>query len=66
MISLKALTKICQLMTNNIIHISSNLKTSQFDIPYYVSDNRKIYKFYKWHPSKKHKTNYSRYLYLVK
>ena len=52
MISLKALTKICQLMTNNIIQISSNLKTSQFDIPYYVSDNRKIYKFYKWHPSK--------------
>ena len=52
MISLKSLTKKCQLLTSNNIQISSIKKTSKFDIPYYVSDNQKIYKFYKWLPSK--------------
>jgi len=52
MISLKSLTKKCQLLTSNNIKISSIKKTSKFDIPYYVSDNQKIYKFYKWLPSK--------------
>ena len=52
MISLKSLTTKCQLLTSNNIQISSIKKTSKFDIPYYVSDNQKIYKFYKWLPSK--------------
>ena len=52
MISLKSLTKKCQLLTSNNIQISSIKKTSKFDIPYYVSNNQKIYRFYKWLPSK--------------
>lgn len=47
-ISLKELTKKCQLITNNKIPIYSEKKTSLYDIPYYVSDNKKIFKFYKW------------------
>ena len=51
-ISLKNLTKKCQELTENKIHITKVKKTSMFDIPYYVSDNLKILKFYKWKPTK--------------
>ena len=50
-ISLKDLTKKCQKLTENKIHITKVKKTSMFDIPYYVSDNLKILKFYKWKPT---------------
>ncbi len=50
-ISLKSLTKKCQELTANKIHITKVKKTSMFDIPYYVSDNLKILKFYKWKPT---------------
>ena len=52
-ISLKDLTKICQKITFNKIKISSNKKTSEYDIPYYVTDNSKVKKIYKWKPQKK-------------
>ena len=51
-ISLKQLTKKCQFITNNKIKIFNDKKTSKFDIPYFVSNNKKIYKAYKWRPKK--------------
>lgn len=51
-ISLKKLTKICQVITNNKVFINKIKKTSKYDIPYYVTDNKKIYKFYNWYPKK--------------
>jgi CDP-paratose 2-epimerase len=50
-ISLKDLTTKCQNFTKNKIKITKIIKTSIFDIPYFVTDNSKIYKFYKWRPS---------------
>lgn len=48
-LSLKELTKMCQKLTNNKIQIQkNNIKTSIYDIPYYISDNKKIYSKYKW------------------
>ena len=51
-ISLKNLTKRCEVLTNNKIKIKKTSRTSIFDIPYYVTDNKKIRKFYNWSPSK--------------
>ncbi len=51
-ISLKDLSKKCEKITKNKIRINKVLKTSSYDIPYYVSDNTKVSKFYKWKPSK--------------
>ncbi len=51
-ISLKNLTIKCQKLTKNVIKLKKIKKTSTFDIPYYVSDNAKIKKFYKWKPKK--------------
>ena len=48
--SLRELTKICQKLTGNKIKISSTKKTSIYDIPYYISDNTKIKRTYKWIP----------------
>ena len=42
--SLKNLTKICEKITGNNIKFKKILKTSNYDIPYYISDNRKISK----------------------
>ena len=47
-ISLKALTKLCQTVTLNNIKIGSKKTTSEYDIPYYVTDNSKVKKIYKW------------------
>ncbi len=44
-ISLKNLTKRCEVLTNNKIRIKKTSRTSIFDIPYYVTDNKKILKF---------------------
>ena len=51
-ISLNQLTLKCQKLTNNNIKIGKVSKTSIFDIPYYVSDNKKVKKMYNWKPSK--------------
>ena len=52
-ISLKNLTKICQKVTSNKMKIYSKKSTSDYDIPYYVTDNSKVKKIYKWHNKKK-------------
>lgn len=52
-LSLKELTKMCQILTDNKIQISkNNIKTSIYDIPYYVSDNKKVYSKYNWRVKK--------------
>ena len=51
-ISLKDLTIKCEKLTKHRIKFKSVSKTSIFDIPYYVSDNTKLKRFYKWKPSK--------------
>jgi ssRNA-specific RNase YbeY (16S rRNA maturation enzyme) len=48
--SLRDLTKICQRLTGNKVKTSSIKKTSIYDIPYYISDNTKIKRTYKWIP----------------
>ena len=50
--SLNDLTLKCQNITGNKIKIGKIKKTSIYDIPYFVSDNRKIFKFYKWKPKR--------------
>ena len=51
-ISLNDLTIKCEKLTKHKIKFKSVTKTSIFDIPYYVSDNNKLKKFYKWKPSR--------------
>lgn len=51
-VSLKNLTVKCENLTKNKIKIGKISKTSIFDIPYYVTDNSKIKKYYKWRPSR--------------
>ena len=51
-ISLRDLTNICQKITSNKIKIFSKKTTSEYDIPYYVTDNSKVKKIYKWRPKK--------------
>ena len=51
-ISLKDLTLKCQKITGNKIRIKKVSKTSIFDIPYFITDNKKIKKFYNWEPLK--------------
>lgn len=50
-LSLKDLTKKCEKLTKNQINFKKIYKTSNFDIPYYVTDNSKINRFYKWKPA---------------
>ena len=52
LISLKNLTIKCQKLTKNEIKIGSNPNTSSFDIPYFVTDNNKVKKIYKWRPKR--------------
>ena len=49
---MKNLTLKCEKLTQNSIKIKKTPKTSIFDIPYYVSDNTKVSKVYKWKPKK--------------
>lgn len=51
-ISLLGLTNKCKKLTKNNINIKKVLRTSIFDIPYFVTDNSKILKTYKWRPKK--------------
>ena len=50
--SLKNLTKICQNITGNKISIDKKRSTSIYDIPYFITDNRKVSRAYKWRPKK--------------
>ena len=50
--SLENLTKICRKITKNKIKIKRTPKTSIYDIPYFVTDNKKVTKTYKWKPQK--------------
>ncbi len=52
-ISLKNLTKVCQKITQNKIKILSKKNTSEYDVPYYTTDNSKVKKIYNWKPEKK-------------
>ncbi len=47
-ISLQELTLKCENITGNKIKLGKISKTSKFDIPYYISDNNKFQKYYKW------------------
>ena len=51
-ISLRNLTLKCQILTKNKIMIKKISSTSDFDIPYYVTDNKKVKKFYNSLPAK--------------
>ena len=51
-ISLRDLTSKCIKLTGNKLSITKIKKTSKFDIPYYVTDNSKVRKIYKWKPVK--------------
>ena len=51
-ISLKGLTAISEELTNETIKFKKVSKTSIYDIPYFVTDNKKIRKFYNWSPKK--------------
>lgn len=51
-ISLKQLTSKVQKITKNNIKIGRKLKTSIYDIPYYVTNNKKIYYYYNWRVKK--------------
>ena len=51
-VSLKKLTYKCEKITGNKINLKRISKTSNYDIPYYVSDNTKVNKIYKWNPSR--------------
>ena len=50
-ISLKNLTERCIKLTGNKISIKKIKETSNYDIPYYVSNNDKVFKTYNWKPS---------------
>ena len=49
-ISLKKLTKICQGTTNRRVMIKGIRKTSIYDIPYYVTNLKKVKNTYNWQP----------------
>ena len=51
-ISLKQLTTKCQKLTKHKINIGKQRKTSMFDIPIYITNNKKIMNYYNWKPLK--------------
>jgi CDP-paratose 2-epimerase len=50
--SLKKLTNICEKITGNKIKFTKKPKTSIYDIPYFITDNKKVTKTYGWKPKK--------------
>ena len=50
--SLKNLTYLCEKITGNQIRFKKILKTSIYDIPYYISDNNLISQTYNWKPKR--------------
>ena len=51
-ISLNKLTIKCQGITKKKTIINNVKKTSNYDIPYFITDNKKLKKFYNWLPKK--------------
>lgn len=51
-INLKSLTKKYHAISNNSLKTDKVFKTSIFDIPYFVADNKIVNKLYKWKPRK--------------
>jgi len=51
-ISLLNLTKICEKITKNVCKKIKIKKTSNYDIPYYVTNNHKVTSLYNWKPKK--------------
>jgi len=51
-ISLKDLTLLCEKVSKNKIKFKKIIKTSIYDIPYFVTSNKLISKTYKWKPKK--------------
>jgi len=51
-ISLKKLTELCEKITKNKIKFTKNSKSSIYDIPYFITDNSKVSKTYKWKPKR--------------
>jgi CDP-paratose 2-epimerase len=49
---LKQLTLKCEKLVGNKLIFKKIKKTSKFDIPYFVTNNRKINNFYNWRPLK--------------
>lgn len=50
-VNLKDLTRKCEKITGNKINFGKIKKTSIYDIPYFVTDNSKVKKIYKWRPT---------------
>ena len=50
--SLLNLTKMCEKLTKNKLKFKKISKTSIYDIPYFISDNKVVSKTYKWKPKK--------------
>ena len=50
--SLKKLTDICVKLTKNSLKIGKKKITSNYDIPYYITDNKVVSKTYSWKPKK--------------
>ena len=50
--SLNSLTKLCENITTNRIKFKKIKKTSDYDIPYFISDNKIVSKTYRWKPKK--------------
>ena len=46
------MTQICQKITGNKIKFKSLKKTSIYDIPYFITDNKLVKKIYNWEPRK--------------
>ena len=51
-ISLNKLSRLCEKITGNKIKISKISKTSIYDIPYFINDNKNVTKTYGWKPKK--------------
>ena len=49
-ITLKQLTEKCRKITKNNFKINSVSETSKYDIPFFISSNKKIKKIYNWAP----------------
>ena len=50
--SLKQLTSICEKISGNKIKFRKQIKTSIYDIPYFITDNKKVSKTYNWVPKR--------------
>jgi len=52
-LSLRELTSYSENITKNYLNIKKSINTSNYDIRYYVTNNKKIYSRYKWRVKKK-------------